>query len=59
MPVPYHHTTRNHLLAALPAEEFSIAPHREPVTLAVGDFLYEPGQLRRLLSATASCRCIT
>ncbi|MEO7744281.1 MAG: Crp/Fnr family transcriptional regulator [Usitatibacter sp.] len=37
-------TTRNHLLAALPAEEFArLAAHLEPVDLAVGDFLYEPG----------------
>jgi CRP-like cAMP-binding protein len=37
-------TTRNHLLAALPAEEFArLAPHLEPVSLALGDFLYEPG----------------
>ena len=37
-------TTRNHLLAALPADEFArLAPHLEPVPLAVGDFLYEPG----------------
>ena len=37
-------TMRNHLLAALPPEEFArLAPHLEPVTLALGDFLYEPG----------------
>ena len=41
---PAPDTTRNHLLAGLPAEEFArLAPHLEPVTLALGDFLYEPG----------------
>ena len=46
MPVPVvTDTTRNHLLAALPAEEFArVAPHLELVTLALGDFLYEPGE---------------
>jgi CRP-like cAMP-binding protein len=34
----------NHLLAALPAAEFRhLAPHLEPVDLALGEFLYEPG----------------
>src|SRR6187455_1966775 len=38
-------TTRNHLLAALPAEEFArLEPDLEPVPLAIGDFLYEPGE---------------
>jgi CRP-like cAMP-binding protein len=39
---------RNHLLAALPAAEFdSVVEHLEPVVVALGDMLYEPGgQLR-------------
>jgi CRP-like cAMP-binding protein len=38
-------TMRNHLLAALPAEEFArLAPHLEPVQIALGEFLYEPGE---------------
>ena len=36
---------RNHLLAGLPSEEFErLAPHLERVSLALGDFLYEPGE---------------
>ena len=39
---------RNHLLAALPAAEFdSVVDQLEPVAVALGDMLYEPGgQLR-------------
>jgi CRP-like cAMP-binding protein len=37
-------TTLNHLLAALPAEEFArLEPHLELVSLGLGDFLYESG----------------
>ena len=40
-PSPSH----NHLLAALPDAEYALlAPHLEPVTLALGDMLYEPAQ---------------
>jgi CRP-like cAMP-binding protein len=36
---------RNHLLAALPAAEYeALLPHLEPVSLALGQMLYEPGQ---------------
>jgi CRP-like cAMP-binding protein len=35
---------QNHLLAALPAEEFQrLAPRLEPVALPLGEMLYEPG----------------
>jgi CRP-like cAMP-binding protein len=35
---------QNHLLAALPAAEFdALAAHLEPVSLKVGEMLYEPG----------------
>ncbi len=34
----------NHLLAALPADEFErLAPHLEPAEMLLGDVLYEPG----------------
>jgi CRP-like cAMP-binding protein len=37
--------SQNHLLAALPQAEFeALAPHLEPVTLALGQMVYEPGQ---------------
>ena len=40
-PSPSH----NHLLAALPEAEYAaLAPHLEPVKLALGQMLYEPGQ---------------
>ncbi len=40
LPVP----SQNHLLAALPAEDFErLLPHLEPMTLRLGDILYEPG----------------
>lgn len=35
----------NHLLAALPEAEYRrLAPHLEPVALALGEYLYEPGE---------------
>jgi CRP-like cAMP-binding protein len=45
---PSHSPQRNYLLAALPGAEFdNIAAQLEPVALALGDMLYEPGgQLR-------------
>ena len=34
----------NHLLAALPAEEYErLSPHLEPVSFDLGEVLYEPG----------------
>ena len=45
MPSPHHSPNQNHLLAALPNAEYaSLAQHLEPVTLALGDMLYEPGR---------------
>ena len=39
-----HRSDHNHLLAALPGEEFGrIRPHLELVPLLLGDMLYEPG----------------
>ena len=39
-----HNPLQNHLLAALPAEEFQrLAPHLELVPMLLGDVLYEPG----------------
>src|SRR3982751_720320 len=36
--------SQNHLLAALPAEEFQrVSAHLEPVALRLGEMLYEPG----------------
>lgn len=38
------HTSKNHLLAALPAEEFNrLEPHLELVSLALGKVIYESG----------------
>ncbi len=43
MPVP-HSPNQNHLLAALPAEEFErLAPHLELVPMRLGEGLHEPG----------------
>jgi CRP-like cAMP-binding protein len=43
MPVP-HNPNQNHLLAALPAEEFErLAPHLELVPMRLGEGLHEPG----------------
>jgi CRP-like cAMP-binding protein len=39
-----HSPNRNHLLAALPAEEFErLEPHLELVPMLLGEMLYEPG----------------
>jgi CRP-like cAMP-binding protein len=44
MPLP-HNPNRNHLLAALPAEEFGrLAPYLEPVAMRLGETIYEPGE---------------
>jgi CRP-like cAMP-binding protein len=41
---PTHNPSQNHLLAALPAADFErLAAHLEPVTLRLGEILYEPG----------------
>ena len=41
-----HNPNQNHLLAALPADEFErLAPHLEPVGMLLGDVLYESGGL--------------
>ena len=43
MPIP-HSPNQNHLLAALPTEEFErLAPHLELVPMLLGETLYEPG----------------
>ena len=45
MPSAQDNPSRNHLLAALPPAEYeALAPHLEPVTLALGQMVYEPGQ---------------
>ncbi len=42
--LPTHSPNRNHLLAALPAEEFArLEPHLELVPMLLGETLYEPG----------------
>ena len=45
--MPHNHDSpnRNHLLAALPTAEYeALRPHLEPVSLALGQMLYQPGQ---------------
>jgi CRP-like cAMP-binding protein len=40
-----HNPSQNHLLAALPAEDFArLAPYLELVPMRLGDMLYEPGE---------------
>ena len=42
---PHDSPSRNHLLAALPTAEYeALARHLEPVSLALGQMVYEPGQ---------------
>jgi CRP-like cAMP-binding protein len=55
MPIE-HSPSQNHLLSALPAEEFErLAPHLELVPMLLGDTLYEPGgQLRHAYFPTTS-----
>jgi CRP-like cAMP-binding protein len=51
-----HSPSQNHLLAALPAQEFEpLAAHLELVPMALGQMLYEPGsQLRHAYFPTTS-----
>jgi CRP-like cAMP-binding protein len=51
-----HSPLQNHLLAALPAEDFErLAPHLEGVPMPLGEALYEPGtQLRHAYFPTTS-----
>jgi CRP-like cAMP-binding protein len=53
---PAHSPLQNHLLAALPAEDFErLAPHLEGVPMLLGDSLYEPGsQLRHAYFPTTA-----
>ncbi len=45
---PVQSPEQNHLLAALPPEEFArLAPHLEPVAMRLGDFLYGPDEQMR------------
>lgn len=45
MPIVHDSPNLNHLLAALPAGEYeALARYLEPVTLTLGQMLYEPGQ---------------
>ncbi len=45
LPAPNHSPNQNQLLAALPPAEYEALAHLlEPVTLLLGDMLYEPGQ---------------
>lgn len=47
MPVP-HHPQQNHLLAALPSEEFGrLLPHLELIPMPLGKVLYESGSRMR------------
>jgi CRP-like cAMP-binding protein len=44
LPQP-NHPNRNHLLAALPSDDFKrLQPSLEPVTLRLGEMIYEPGR---------------
>jgi hypothetical protein len=46
MPVELRHPVDNHLLSALPAEEYKrLLPSLQPVTLRLGDVVYESGGL--------------
>jgi CRP-like cAMP-binding protein len=51
-----HSPNQNHLLAALPAEEFErLAPHLELVPMPLGETLYEPGgQLQHVYFPTSA-----
>ncbi len=64
MPTAHLSPNRNRLLAALPTAEYeSLARYLEPMTLALGDLLYEPGrQLQHACfptSAVISLYCVT
>jgi len=46
--LPLHNPNKNHLLAALPTEDFErLNPHLELVPLALGQMLYDPGTQMR------------
>ena len=51
-----HHPHQNHLLAALPADEFALLlPHLQLVAMPLGKALYEPGtQIRHVYFPTTS-----
>ena len=53
---PPHSPLQNHLLAALPAEDFErLKPHLEGVAMPLGEALYEPGgQLRHAFFPTTA-----
>ncbi len=55
MPLP-HSPNQNHLLAALPTEEYErLAPHLELVPMLLGETLYEPGgQLQHVYFPTTA-----
>ncbi|QCB45558.1 Crp/Fnr family transcriptional regulator [Hydrogenophaga sp. PAMC20947] len=45
LPSRPHSPSQNHLLAALPQAEYeALAQYLEPMTLALGDMIYEPGE---------------
>ena len=45
LPSPHQSPSQNQLLAVLPHAEYeALAPHLVPVTLALGEMLYEPGE---------------
>lgn len=56
MPPPPCDPRQNHLLAALPADEYArLFPHLELVPMPLGDVLYEPGiQMRHVYFPTTS-----
>ena len=61
---PNLNSSQNQLLAALPNAEFDpLVPHLEPVTLALGEMLYEPNQHMRHaifpISAVVSLHYVT
>src|SRR4029450_10485485 len=55
-PAARHNPHQNHLLDALPANDFErIAPHLELIPMNLGDVLYEPGaKLRYVYFPTTS-----
>jgi CRP-like cAMP-binding protein len=56
MTVDHGNPNRNQLLAALPDEDYEgLAPHLEPVSLALGQMIYEPGrQLQHAIFPTSA-----
>lgn len=56
MPLTSHQQTENKLLAALPVEEYEeLKPYLEPVSLALGDILFEPPELIRNVYFPTTC----